>query len=158
MNTASTHPKITPCLWFDGNGGEAIKHYTAIFNNSGVEDVSHQGKDAQLLAGTFLLNGQEFMVLNGGPQFKFNEAISLMVNCETQEEVDYYWERLSEGGETGRCGWLKDKFGVSWQVVPTILSKLMSSPDRERGQRVMQQLMKMTKLDIQPLQDAADGK
>jgi predicted 3-demethylubiquinone-9 3-methyltransferase (glyoxalase superfamily) len=155
--------KLSTCLWFDGKAEEAMNFYTSIFKNSKKGKISHYGDGAPLPKGTvmvatFELLGHEFIALNGGPQFKFNEAISLVVNCDTQAEVDEYWEKLSAGGGKVQCGWLTDKYGVSWQVVPTILAQLMSDKDPAKTQRVMQALMQMTKLDIQKLKQAYDGK
>lgn len=158
--------RLYPCLWFGGNAEEAAGFYTSIFKNSKIGSISRYGKDAAQASGRpvgsamvvmFQINGQDFMGLNGGPQFKFSEAVSFVVNCETQEEVDHYWENLSAGGSKSRCGWLKDKFGLSWQIVPTALAKLMSGPDPERANRVMQALLQMDKLDIAVLQKAYDG-
>ena len=138
--------QIYPCLWFDGQAQEAAKFYCSIFENSKIT------ADNQMVC-TFELNGNKFMGLNGGPQFKFNEAVSFVVDCETQEEIDHYWSSLiSDGGSEGRCGWLKDKFGVSWQIVPTILPKLLSDP--ARSQKVMEAFMKMNKFDIKALENA----
>jgi predicted 3-demethylubiquinone-9 3-methyltransferase (glyoxalase superfamily) len=157
--------KIHPCLWFDGNAEEAARFYSSIFKNSKIGAISRY-EDANNRSGQpvgsamvvmFEIDGQTFMGLNGGPQFKFSEAISFVVNCESQEEVDYYWEKLSAGGRPHRCGWLKDKFGLSWQIVPTALAKLMSDPDPQKRNRVMQALLKMIKLDIAALQRASDG-
>lgn len=155
--------KITPFLWFNDNAEEAMNFYTSVFKNSKILDVSRlpegtPGPAGKVMTGTFEIEGQEFMALNGGPEFKFTEAISLFVNCETQEEVDYYWEKLSAGGEKSQCGWLKDKFGLSWQIVPTALGRLMGDPDPAKSARVMQAMLKMTKLDIAGLQRAYDGK
>lgn len=155
--------KITPFLWFDTQAEEAVTLYTSLFKNSKVGAVSRYGKEGpgpegQVMVMSFTLDGQEFSALNGGPIFKFTEALSLMVNCESQAEVDQLWEKLSEGGEKGQCGWLKDKYGMSWQIVPTALGKLMSGPDAERSQRVMQAMLKMTKLDIAELTRAYEGK
>ncbi|SDD40157.1 Glyoxalase superfamily enzyme, possibly 3-demethylubiquinone-9 3-methyltransferase [Mucilaginibacter pineti] len=153
--------KITPFLWFDGNAGEAINFYTTVFKDSQVGEIVNYneggpGKPGSVMTGTFYLQGQQFMAINGGPMFKFTEAISFFVNCETQDEVDYYWEVLSaDGGNKSRCGWLKDKFGVSWQIVPSILSQLLHSPDAQQANRVMTAMMKMDKLDIKTLQEAA---
>ena len=154
--------KITPFLWFDNNAEEAMKFYTSIFKNSKVLTVSRYGEAGPGPAGTvmtaeFELEGQEFVALNGGPQFKFTEAISLVVNCETQEEVDYFWERLSEGGKKSRCGWLQDKFGLWWQVVPTLLAELMNDKDPEKSKRVMQAMLTMDKIEIEPLKRAHEG-
>ena len=155
--------KITPFLWFDSQAEEAVNFYTSIFPKSKIGAISRYGENTPRPAGSvmtvsFELEGQEFMALNGGPVFIFNEAVSFIINCETQAEVDKYWEKLSEGGEQGQCGWLKDKFGVSWQVVPVILDKLMSDPDPEKVYRVTQCMLKMTKLDIAELQKAYDQK
>jgi predicted 3-demethylubiquinone-9 3-methyltransferase (glyoxalase superfamily) len=141
-------PRITPFLWFDHNAEEAVKFYTAIFKHSKVIQLHS-------MVSTFELDGQRFMALNGGPHFKFTEAISLFVNCDTQEEVDYYWERLLRGGgKEERCGWLKDKFGLSWQIVPAILGELMSDPDPKKTEQVMQAVLKMIKLDMNALKKA----
>jgi predicted 3-demethylubiquinone-9 3-methyltransferase (glyoxalase superfamily) len=154
--------KITPMLWFDNQAEEAVNFYCSIFKNSKVGDIARYGDTGpgpkgQVMIVTFQLDGQDFTALNGGPQFKFTEAISLVVNCETQEEIDYYWEKLTaDGGQEVQCGWLKDKFGLSWQVAPTIIGELMSDP--EKGNRVMQAVMQMKKIDIQKLKDAAAGK
>jgi predicted 3-demethylubiquinone-9 3-methyltransferase (glyoxalase superfamily) len=142
--------KIRPFLWFDGKAEEAARFYTSIFKNSKIESVSP-------MSATFELEGTEFIALNGGPQFKFTEAISFLVNCETQAEIDYFWERLSAGGEKSRCGWLKDRFGVSWQIVPPILGELLNDEDEEKSKRVMQAMLQMNKLDIQGLQAAYKG-
>ncbi|MBI3192183.1 MAG: VOC family protein [Pedosphaera parvula] len=139
--------KITPFLWFDGQAEEAAKFYTSVFKNSEIVSSSP-------MCATFRLEGQKFMALNGGPQFKFTEAISFFVNCETQQEIDYFWERLSKGGEKGRCGWLKDKFGVSWQIIPPILGELLNDEDDAKSQRVMQAMLQMNKLDIAGLKRA----
>src|SRR5213596_3436231 len=155
--------KITPFLWFDSQAEEAMNFYISIFPNSKVLQVTHYGDTGPGPKGTvmtakFQLNGQEFVALNGGPHFKFTEAISLVVNCETQEEIDYYWKKLSEGGNEVQCGWLKDKFGLSWQIVPTVLGELLSDKDAAKSQRVMQAMLKMVKLDIEKLKEAAEGK
>jgi predicted 3-demethylubiquinone-9 3-methyltransferase (glyoxalase superfamily) len=156
--------KITPCLWFDNNAEEAVNFYVAIFKNSKIRRVARYGESSAKVSGrpagsvmtiTFELDGQEFMALNGGPVFKFTEAISLMVNCETQEELDQMWRQLSEGGEEIECGWLKDKFGLAWQIVPAVLGKLMRDP--EKTEKVMSALLKMKKLDIKTLQQAAEA-
>jgi predicted 3-demethylubiquinone-9 3-methyltransferase (glyoxalase superfamily) len=160
--------RVTPCLWFDDNAEEAANFYTSVFKNSKIKNISRYGEAGAAVSGrpkgsvltiAFELDGQEFTALNGGPVFKFNEAISLQVNCETQAEVDYYWENLSAGGDekTQQCGWLKDKFGVSWQIVPTVVSKMMSDPDPAKSERVMKALLPMKKLDLQGLQQAYDG-
>ena len=155
--------KITPFLWFNDNAEEAMKFYTSIFKNSKIGKVARYGDagpgpKGTVMTASFSLEGQEFLALNGGPNFKFTEAISFVVNCETQKELDEFWERLSAGGQEIECGWLKDKFGLSWQIVPTILGKLMSGPDPAKSQRVMNALLKMKKLDIATLQRAYDGK
>ena len=154
--------KIKPFLWFDNNAEEAMNFYVSIFKNAKVLSVSRYGEAGPGPKGTvmtaeFQLDGQEFIALNGGPRFKFTEAISLVVNCESQEEVDHFWEKLSEGGEKSRCGWLKDKFGLSWQVVPTILAELMSDPDPEKSKRVMQAMLQMDKIEVEPLKRAHRG-
>jgi predicted 3-demethylubiquinone-9 3-methyltransferase (glyoxalase superfamily) len=151
--------KITPFLWFDSQAEEAARFYTSIFPNSKINQVAYYGENTPGSPGTvmtvnFEIGGQEFGAINGGPIFKFTEAISFYVPCETQSEVDDYWEKLSVGGEKGQCGWLKDKYGVSWQIVPTILGKLMSDPDRVKANRVTQAMLKMTKLDIDQLMHA----
>ena len=152
--------KITPCLWFDAEGEEAAAFYTSIFKNSQILHVTRYGPAGPRPAGmvmtvNFELDGQEFVALNGGPEFTFNEAMSFQVNCESQEEVDELWTKLSDGGEEGPCGWLKDKYGLSWQVVPTILDGLISDPDPERSQRAMKAMLGMSKIDIAELQRAA---
>ena len=154
--------KITPFLWFDNNAEEAANFYVSVFKNSKLLNVARYsdagpGPKGTVMTAQFELDGLEFVALNAGPRFKFTEAISFVVNCETQEEVDYYWERLSEGGEKSRCGWLKDKFGLSWQVTPTILGKLMADKDPEKSKRVMEAMLKMDKIDIEPLQRAYEG-
>jgi predicted 3-demethylubiquinone-9 3-methyltransferase (glyoxalase superfamily) len=157
--------KITPCLWFDSNAEEAVSFYTSIFKNSKIGNISRYGNEGYEIhrkpAGTVLtiefeLNGQAFTALNGGPMFKFNEAISFQVGCESQEEVDYYWEKLSEGGDQNaqRCGWLKDKYGLSWQIVPTILGKMLQGKDGKKSESVMKALLQMKKLDIKTLKQA----
>ena len=148
--------KITPYLWFDHQAEEAARYYTSIFSDSNINDVT-RGPDGNVMVVTFQLEGEEFVALNGGPQFKFTEAISLYVNCETQEEVDTLWAKLTEGGEEQPCGWLKDKYGLSWQIVPSALGRLMNDPDPEKAQRVMQALLQMKKIDIEALQQAYDG-
>jgi len=154
---------IDPFLWFDTQAEEAANFYTSLFPNSKILTVTRYGEAGPGEAGSvmtvdFELNGQEFVALNGGPRFKFTEAVSFLVNCETQEEVDDFWEKLSEGGEKGPCGWLKDKYGLSWQVVPTVLSELLSDPDPEKSQRVMKAMLEMGKIEIEPLQRAYEGK
>ncbi len=154
---------ITPFLWFDDKAEEAVKFYVSLFKNSKIGRITRYGAEGAEVSGrpkgtvmtvTFQLDGQEFMALNGGPHFKFTEAISLLVNCKTQEEVDELWERLSEGGEKGQCGWLKDKYGLSWQIVPTVLGKMLNDKDAEKSKRVMHALFQMRKLDIKRLQQA----
>ena len=147
--------KITTFLWFDSQAEEAARFYASVFKDSHLDGAT-PGRDGKVLMVEFRLAGVPFMALNGGPHFTFNEAISLYVDCNDQAEVDALWEKLSEGGGQGRCGWLKDRYGLSWQIVPSVLGKLMSDP--ERGPRVMQALMQMDKLDIQKLQDAYDGR
>lgn len=151
--------KITPFLWFDNQAEEAMNFYCSIFKNSKILSASRYGEGAPapagtLMTGTFQIEGQEFMVLNAGPLYKFNEAISLYVNCETQQEVDELWNKLTAGGEQGRCGWLKDKYGLSWQIIPDTLGKLLNDPDPEKASRVMQAMLQMNKLNIQALKDA----
>jgi predicted 3-demethylubiquinone-9 3-methyltransferase (glyoxalase superfamily) len=157
-----TAQKITPFLWFDNQAEEAANLYTSIFKNSKMGTISRYGDAGPGPKGTamtvdFQLGGQEFVALNGGPRFKFTEAISFIINCETQEEVDYFWETLSEGGERSQCGWLKDRFGLSWQVVPIILTKLLLDKDPEKAARVMNAMLQMTKIDIAKLQQAYAG-
>jgi predicted 3-demethylubiquinone-9 3-methyltransferase (glyoxalase superfamily) len=148
--------KITPFLWFDGNAEEAMNFYTSLFENSKVLNVSRMGD--KVFSVVFELNGQEFMGLNGGPQFKFTEAISLFVKCKDQQEVDFFWNKFLEGGGTpSRCGWLKDKFGLSWQIIPDDLGKLLSDPDPAKANRVMQAMLKMDKIIIADLKSAAGG-
>jgi predicted 3-demethylubiquinone-9 3-methyltransferase (glyoxalase superfamily) len=156
--------KLTPCLWFDSSAEEAVNLYTSTFKNSKIGKTSRYGEAGYEIhgkpAGTvmtidFELNGQPFTALNGGPMFKFNEAVSFQVFCETQEELDYYWDKLSSGGEAQQCGWLKDKFGLSWQIVPTVLGTLLTDP--KKSEKVMAALLKMKKLDINGLRQAAEG-
>ncbi len=154
--------KIVPCLWYDQQAMEAAQFYVSIFKNSRILDVTRYGEAGPGPAGSvmtvsFVLDGQEFVGLNGGPVYKFSEAISFQVGCETQEEVDYFWEKLSEGGTKGPCGWLKDKYGVSWQVVPTILPRLLRDQDPAKSQRVTRAMLQMTKLDIARLKQAYDN-
>jgi predicted 3-demethylubiquinone-9 3-methyltransferase (glyoxalase superfamily) len=151
---------ITPCLWFDTEGEDAAKFYTSIFPNSRITDIAYYGSagprpEGMVLTVSFELDGEEFLALNGGPNFTFSEAVSFQVFCEDQEEVDSYWSKLSDGGEQGPCGWLKDRFGLSWQVVPTRLTELLQDPDRERSQRVMAAMMEMRKIDVEALERAA---
>ncbi|MEU5582539.1 MULTISPECIES: VOC family protein [Streptomyces] len=156
-------PTITPCLWFDTEGQEAAEFYVSVFPNSEIKNISYYGEGAPRPAGTVLtvefgLDGKDFMALNGGPEFTFDEAVSFTIDCADQEEVDYYWAKLSEGGAEGPCGWVKDKYGLSWQVVPTALNELLSDPDAGRAQRAMQAMLGMKKLDVAALRAAADGK
>ena len=155
--------KITPFLWFDGKAEEAMNFYVSIFKNSKVGKVTRYGDagpgpKGSVMSATFELEGQEFFALNGGPQFKFTPAISLFVNCETQQEVDELWEKLSAGGRKDRCGWLQDKYGLSWQIIPSALGKMLSDKDPEKSKRVMQAMLQMNKIDIKGLQQAYDGK
>ncbi|PYL14083.1 MAG: hypothetical protein DMF43_02775 [Verrucomicrobia bacterium] len=156
--------KITPFLWFSDNAEEAVRVYVSIFKNSKIGKIARYDEAGEKIAGRpagsvmtveFQLEGEDFVALNGGPMFKFTEAISFVVNCETQEEVDYYWKKLSAGGKEVQCGWLKDKFGLSWQIVPTILPELLSDKDAAKSQRVMQAMLEMVKLDIKKLKQAA---
>jgi len=155
--------KITPFLWFDDKAEEAMNFYVSVFKNSKIRKVTRYGEAGAEVAGrpkgtvmtaTFQLNGQEFIALNGGPQFKFTEAISFVVNCETQDEIDEFWEKLSEGGEQVQCGWLKDRYGVSWQIVPTVLDEMMQDKDPKKTNRVMNAMLQMVKIDIKRLQEA----
>jgi len=163
LPNTSAMQKITPFLWFDGQAEEAAKFYTSIFKNSKVLNVSRYSEEASKASGRpagsvmtveFELDGQKFIALNGGPAFKFTEAISFVVNCKTQKEIDDFWERLSKGGEKSQCGWLKDKYGVSWQIVPAILSELLQSKDAQKSKRVMSALLQMSKVDIATLEKA----
>ena len=151
--------KITPFLWFDGNAEEAMNFYTSIFKNSKIGRITRYGDagpgpKGTVMSATFQLDGQEFMALNGGPQFKFTEAISFFVNCETQEEVDELWEKLSAGGQKSRCGWLKDKYGLSWQIIPSALGEMLGDKDPEKSRRVMKAMLQMDKIDIKGLEQA----
>ena len=155
---------ITPFLWFDDKAEEAVKFYVSLFKNSKIGRITRYGAEGAEVSGrpkgtvmtvTFQLDGQEFMALNGGPHFKFTEAISLLVNCKTQEEVDELWEKLSAGGEKGQCGWLKDKYGLSWQIVPTVLGEMLNDKDAEKSKRVMNALLKMNKIEIKALKQAS---
>ena len=155
--------KVTPCLWFDDQAEEAAKLYVSIFKNSRIKSISRYSEEAAKASGrpkgsvltvAFELAGQDFRALNGGPIFKFTEAVSFIVNCETQDEVDRFWEKLSEGGEQGQCGWLKDKYGLSWQIVPTVLTKMLQDKDARESARVMSALLQMKKLDIEALKQA----
>jgi predicted 3-demethylubiquinone-9 3-methyltransferase (glyoxalase superfamily) len=152
--------KITPFLWFDGKAEEAANFYTSIFKDSKVGAVRRYGDagpgpKGSAMTVSFQLEGQEFVGLNGGPQFKFNEAISFFVNCETQQEVDYFWSKLLEGGQESQCGWLKDKYGVSWQIIPAALMKLLGDPEPAKAQRVMKAMLQMRKIDVAQLEAAA---
>jgi len=152
-------PKITPFLWFDTQAEEATNLYVSLFKNSKILSVSRYGEagpgpKGSVMTITFELDGQKFIALNGGPHFKFTEAISFSVDCKTQEEVDEYWSKLSAGGEEGPCGWLKDKYGLSWQIVPTVLGELLSDPDSQKSKRVMTAMMQMKKIDISGLKRA----
>lgn len=155
--------KITPCLWFNDQAEEAMRFYVSVFKNSKVGRITHYGEAGAKVSGrpkgsvmtaTFEIEGQEFMALNGGPHFTLSEAVSFIVKCDTQKEIDTFWEKLSEGGEKGVCGWLKDKFGLSWQIVPTMLSDMMQDKDAEKTNRVMEAVLQMKKLDIARLQEA----
>jgi predicted 3-demethylubiquinone-9 3-methyltransferase (glyoxalase superfamily) len=155
-------PRITPCLWFDSEAEDAAEFYVSIFPNSGIEKITRYGEDQPRPAGTvltvlFTLDGQQLTGLNGGPMYTFNEAVSLQIDCADQEELDHYWSRLSDGGEEGPCGWLKDRYGLSWQVVPKVLLELLEDPDEARSARAMQAMMQMGKLHIATLLAAADG-
>ncbi len=160
--------KITPFLWFDDNAEEAVNFYTSIFKNSKIGGISRYNEEMAKAAGrpvgsvmvaSFELNGQSFTAINGGPVFKFTEAVSFMVDCKDQEEVDYYWEKLtSGGGQESQCGWLKDKFGLSWQIVPSVLGELLGGKDPEKSKRAMHAMLQMKKLDVKALRDAAEGK
>jgi predicted 3-demethylubiquinone-9 3-methyltransferase (glyoxalase superfamily) len=163
-----TAQAITPCLWFDSEAEEAARFYTGIFKNSSIRTITRYGKEGfeahgrpagSVMTVEFELNGQPFTALNGGPHFKFNEAISFQIMCRTQEEVDHYWNRLGESGDlkAQQCGWLKDKYGLSWQVVPTVLIEMMADPDREKSGRAMEAMLQMKKLDIAELERAFEG-
>lgn len=160
---ANIHQKITPFLWFDKEAAEAAAFYASIFKDSSINGTTYYGDSAPLPKGTvltvdFTLNGQHFTALNGGPHFKFNEAVSFVVHCENQEEVDYYWDSLlKDGGRESQCGWLKDKFGLSWQIVPERMLELLAGPDKDKANRAMQAMMKMVKLDLPTLEKAAAG-
>lgn len=154
--------KIVPNLWFDTEAEEAAGFYTSVFKDARIVNVTHYTEGAPRPAGTvmtveFELNGQRFVGINGGPEFNFDEAVSFAIECEDQEEIDYYWERLSEDGEEGPCGWLKDRFGLSWQVVPTGMEELFADPDKGRAERAMKAMLGMRKIDLAVLRSAADG-
>jgi predicted 3-demethylubiquinone-9 3-methyltransferase (glyoxalase superfamily) len=155
-------PAITPCLWFDTEAEAAAQFYTSVFPNSSISRTSYYGESGPREAGMvltveFVLDGTPFVALNGGPEFTFDEAISFQVDCATQDDVDHYWDTLSAGGEEGPCGWVKDRFGVSWQIVPTIMSEYLTDPDQAKAQRVMSTMMQMKKLDIAELTAAYEG-
>jgi predicted 3-demethylubiquinone-9 3-methyltransferase (glyoxalase superfamily) len=159
--------KITPCLWFDAQAEDAAKLYVSVFPDSGIDEISRYGKEGfevhgraagSVMTVAFRIAGQKFTALNGGPFFKFSEAISFQISCDTQAEIDHYWNKLSAGGEEGQCGWLKDRFGLSWQVVPSALPAMMSDPDGRKGDRVMKAFLQMRKFDLATLQRAYDGK
>ena len=157
---SSKHQKITPCLWFDTNAWDAVTFYTTVFNNVEKGKITYYGPDMPMPKGSvltveFKIEGQEFLALNAGPTFKFNQAISFMIKCESQGEIDMYWDKLTtDGGEEGQCGWLKDKFGLSWQVVPSIMDDMIADTDSKKVNQVLQAMMKMTKLDIKILEEA----
>ncbi len=155
--------KITPFLWFDDQAEEAMTFYTSIFKDSEIVSVTRYseagpGPEGSVMTAAFRLNGQEFIALNGGPEFAFTPAISFFVHCETQQEVDTFWEKLSAGGKPGQCGWLTDKFGVSWQIIPNVLGELLADPDPAKSQRVMEAMLQMSKIDVQALQRATRQK
>ena len=155
--------KISPFLWFDGKAEEAANFYVSIFRNSKIASVMHYGEagpgpKGSVMGVTFQLDGQEFMAINGGPQFTFSPAISFFVKCETQAEIDHFWDKLLAGGKAQQCGWLTDKYGVTWQIVPTILGELLQSKDAEKSQRAMRAMMQMIKLDIAALKKAFEGR
>ncbi len=155
-------PKINPFLWFDTEAEDAMNHYTSIFRNSKIGKVvrygdAGPGPKGSVMVASFELDGMQFTALNGGPMLKFTEAVSFVVDCQNQEEVDHYWEKLSAGGKPGDCGWLKDKFGLSWQIVPSALPRLLGDPDPAKSGRVMQAMMQMKKIDIAKLEQAAKG-
>jgi predicted 3-demethylubiquinone-9 3-methyltransferase (glyoxalase superfamily) len=155
-------PKISPFLWFDNQAEEAMNFYVSIFKNAKIGNVSRYGDagpgpKGSVMVASFELDGMKFTALNGGPQYKFTEAISLYVDCDSQEEVDHYWEKLSAGGQVQQCGWLKDKFGLSWQIIPSALPKLLSDPDKGRAMRAMRAMLQMKKIDVAALQKAAAG-
>ena len=157
-----TEQKILPFLWFDGNGEEAVQHYLSIFKDGRILDTLYWGKTNPELAGkvltqTFEIQGQRFVVLNGGPQFKFTEAVSFLVACKDQAEIDYYWEKLGAGGEYGPCGWLKDKFGLSWQIAPNALHDMLQDKDADKAARAMQAMMQMSKIDLATIVKAYNG-
>ena len=155
-------PTQTPCLWFDGQAEQAARHYTAIFPNSEILGTTRYGPgtpgpEGEVMTVDFCLDGQRYVGLNGGPQFAFTEAVSFQIDCADQDEVDHYWSRLTDGGQEIDCGWVKDRFGVPWQVIPSVLPQLLSDPDAGRAQRAMQAMLAMKKIDIAALERAADG-
>jgi predicted 3-demethylubiquinone-9 3-methyltransferase (glyoxalase superfamily) len=159
--------RVTPCLWYNDQAEEAARFYTSIFKNSKIKDIARYGESGARVSGrpkgsvmtvTFELDGQEFMALNGGPMFSFSPAISFIANCQTQQEVDELWDQLSAGGTVEQCGWLRDKYGVSWQIVPTVVNEMMSDKDPQKSERVMEAILQMTKLDIDALQKACKGR
>ena len=155
-------PHITPNLWFDTEGEAAAEFYVSVFPNSKITNVTHFGEAGPREAGMvltvdFVLDGQDFTAINGGPEFTFDEAISLLINCADQDEVDFYWEKLTEGGEESQCGWLKDKFGLSWQVVPVGMEEMLNDPDPQRSQRAMKAMLGMQKIDLAAIRAAADA-
>jgi predicted 3-demethylubiquinone-9 3-methyltransferase (glyoxalase superfamily) len=160
-------PKITPCLWFDSEAEEAARFYVSVFRNGRIGKISRYGKEGfevhrrpegSVMTVEFEIEGERFTALNGGPHFKFSEAISFQVPCETQDEIDYYWQRLSAEGQVQQCGWIKDKFGLSWQIFPTVLPEMLSDPDRIKAARAMRAMLGMTKLDLAALRAAYEGK
>jgi len=157
-------PKQVPCIWMDGTAEEAARHYTSIFSNSSIGQMTHYGpdmpppmKEGDVMTVSFTLDGQEYTALNGGPQFPLSEAISFQIMCQDQEEADHYWNRLLEGGEESQCGWLKDKFGVSWQIIPVEMFALLGDPDPARAQRATQAMLGMRRIDVAGIRRAADG-
>ena len=162
LEDSAVEQKIIPNLWFDTEAEEAANFYISVFKNSRILNVAHYtdvgpGEPGTVMTVEFDLDGHRFVGINGGPQFQFDEAVSFQISCETQDEVDYYWERLTEGGEESQCGWLKDRYGLSWQVVPTGMEEVFSDPDPERAKRAMKAMLEMRKLDIEALRSAADG-
>ena len=154
--------RITPFLWFNDNAEQAVNHYLSVFKNSKITSITHYGDagpgpKGSVMTLAYQLDGQEFVAINGGPTYTITPAISFVVNCDTQEEIDYYWEKLTDGGQEIQCGWLQDKFGVSWQIVPPLLIELINDPDKAKADRVMQAMLKMIKLDINALKEAAKG-
>jgi len=164
---AITKQRITPCLWFDTEAEEAAKFYCSVFKDSKLGKISryteagrdvHHKPAGSVMVVEFEIEGQTFTALNGGPNFKFNEAVSFLINCDDQDEVDYFWEKLSDGGEEGVCGWLKDRYGLSWQITPTVLMEMIADPDPKKASRVMAAMMKMGKIEIEPLKKAYEQK